>query len=90
MTYQERLTEIIRECTGEFAAQYRFRNQAKEPYSIKLAENKAEAAITQALAAINALNATTIDDWMQTGGMSAQAATFLRADLRQRFGVDHE
>lgn len=54
MTPQEQseLDEILREVTGEFAAQYRLRNEAKEPYSIKIAENKAEAAIDEAKTAL--------------------------------------
>lgn len=46
---QTRLMEILRECTGEFAAQYRLRNEAKDPYSIKLAENAAEKALSETI-----------------------------------------
>lgn len=47
---KDELDEVLREVTGEFAAQYRLRNEAKEPYSIELAERAAEDALLKAKA----------------------------------------
>lgn len=58
-TTDAELDEILREVTGEFAAQYRMRNEAKDPYSVKLAERNAEDAISQAKTALRSWRNTT-------------------------------
>jgi len=100
--YQEQLEAILRDCTGEFAAQYRLRNEAREPYSIKIAERKAEDAITKALAAINVLNKEAISQHLpgcpyitkyigpEGEPYDGPACDCGVLDLRRRFGVEGE
>jgi len=54
----DELDTILREVTGEFAAQYRLRNEAKEAYSIEIATRLAEKAKHTAKKQLKALLTT--------------------------------
>jgi hypothetical protein len=92
MSQVSKIDEILREYSGEFAAQYRMRNEAKDPYSIKIAERKAEDAHKNAKQALLSIilealpkDSTQIATWTHEYSKGVEDA---EDSIRKVFGVE--